>query len=114
MRLLNPEQKFSVWSKPFDGSGGGNHPLTQSELHLPWFQIGDDNHQSSDQFFRIISLFDSGKYLTGFVPSETNGQLQEFSGLGNFFSLNDTSNPQIDFDEIVKRALHLYMHHNSD
>ena len=49
---------------------GTDHALTETKLHLTRLQIGDADHQASDQIFRLVSRFDSGKHVASFTATE--------------------------------------------
>lgn len=86
------------------GAGGGDHPFAETELHLAWGEVGDHDHESSDEFRGIVGGFDTSEDGSTFIAAEAEGKFEELLGFGDIFGGEDARDAEVDFGEVIDGA----------
>ncbi len=86
-------------------AGGAHHAFAQAEFHLARGEIGDADHQATDELVGLgVGFFDSGEDGFARIAAEAEGEFQKFARVGDFLGGEDASDAEIDFGEVVDRA----------
>jgi hypothetical protein len=95
----------TIWTKQKDflatRSRCDNHAFTCSKFHFARGKVGDANHKSPDQLFRVVGRLDSSENGTLLFATEAKGELEQFTSVRNFLCIQYAGNPQIDFCKVI-------------